>query len=179
MNVLGVVAVALALAAWATGKAGAAEPAVQPEVQPQVPVASTRIAALSAAELESPAAAALRKLPKEFVNSPKARRFSLAAQRDEDTASARPPEEFIVRAERDPEDVLRKKSGMQNLRERLERDRPMTLAEKSKLALCFIGLCADYGPDGAPHEDKTFSRSEQAAKRSTLEMTQQFRGTYQ
>jgi hypothetical protein len=135
---------------------------------------------LTPQQLESPAAAAIRNLPKEVVNAPKPKRFSLAAQREDAAAAGRATEEILVLGDRDPEDLLKKRPPMLAFRDRMDRERPMTPKEKTQLALCFIGLCGgNYGPDGAPIESKAFSRSELAGKRSTLEMTQQFRGTVQ
>ena len=137
-------------------------------------------APLSARDIESPAAAAIRKLPKENVITPRPKRFSLAEQREQELSTARGLDEITVFGVRDPEDVLKKLPPMLAFRERMDRERPMTPKEKAQLVLCFIGLCgANYGADGAPVEDKSFSRSELAAKRSTLEMSQQFRGTFQ
>ena len=137
-------------------------------------------APLSSSDIESPAAAAIRKLPKESINAPKPKRFSRAEQREQELSTARGLDEITVFGARDPEDVLKKLPPMLAFRERMERERPMTPKEKAQLVLCFIGLCgANYGADGAPVEDKSFSRSELAAKRSTLEMSQQFRGTFQ
>jgi len=139
------------------------------------------VASVKPTDLDSPAAAAIRKLPKDMVNAPKPKRFSVEAKRDEDVAGDRVTEEILVRGEREPEDVLGpRKSPMQVFREKLERDRPMTPKEKTQLALCFIGLCAaNYGPDGAPVENMAYSRAERGAKKSTLELSQQFRGTLQ
>ena len=137
-------------------------------------------APLSSTDIESPSAAAIRKLPKESINTPTPKRFSLAEQREQELATARGLDEITVFGARDPEDVLKKLPPMLAFRARMDRERPMTPKEKTQLVLCLLGLCgANYGPDGAPVEDKLFSRSELAAKRSTLEMSQQFRGTFQ
>lgn len=137
-------------------------------------------APLSAADLETPAAAAVRKLPKDFVNAPQQRRFSLAAKRDEDDAAKRGIDEIVVTGQRDPEDVLTKRTPMAAFREKLERDRPTTPKEKVQMALCFIGLCAaNYGPEGIPVENSAYTRGERGAKKTVLEQSLQFRGTYQ
>lgn len=137
-------------------------------------------APLSNQDIESPAAAAIRKLPKENVLAPKPRRFSLAEQREEELVTARGLDEITVFGARDPEDVIKKLPPMLAFRERMDRERPMTPKEKTQLVLCFIGLCSrNYGPDGAPVESKAFTRGEQAAGKTSLELSQQFRGTLQ
>lgn len=131
--------------------------------------------------LESPGAAAVRKVPREILNLAKPKRFSLEARRAEEEAAKQQIDEIRVFGQRDPDDVVKpKKPPIQALRERLEKDRPMTPAEKAKLALCLIGLCAaNYGPEGIPVEGKAFTRGESGAGKSSLEMSQQFRGTLQ
>ena len=137
-------------------------------------------APLSSSDIESPAAAAIRKLPKESINAPKPKRFSLAEQREQELSTARGLDEITVFGARDPEDVLKKLPPMLAFRERMERERPMTPKEKTQLMLCFIGLCgANYGADGAPVESKAFTRGEQGAGKTSLELSQQFRGTFQ
>ena len=138
-------------------------------------------AAINGDDLDSPAATAVRKLPKDAISAPKAKRFSLEAKRDQDVIDARAIEEILVRGERDPEDVLGpRKSGFQVFREKLERDRPMTPKEKTQLALCFIGLCSrNYGPEGIPVESNAYTRAERGTNKSSLELSQQFRGTLQ
>ncbi len=137
-------------------------------------------AELSAGDLETPAAAAIRKLPKDFVNAPKAKRFSLAAKRDEDDAAKRGIDEIVVTGQRDPEDVISKRSSMAAFRQQLERDKPITPKQIAQGALCLIGLCsADYGPEGIPVENTAYNRGEKGAKKTVLEQSLQFRGTYQ
>jgi hypothetical protein len=69
---------------------------------------------------------------------------------------------------------------MAAFREKLERERPMTPKEKAQLALCFIGLCgAHYGPEGIPVENTASTRGEKSARKSSLELSQQFRGAFQ
>ena len=137
-------------------------------------------APLSAAELETPAAAAVRKLPKHFVNAPQPKRFSLAAKRDEDDAAKRGIDEIVVTGQRDPEDVISKRSSMAAFRQQLERDKPATPKQIAQVALCMLGLCAaDYGPEGIPVENSAYTRGERGAKKTVLEQSLQFRGTYQ
>lgn len=137
-------------------------------------------APLSAADLETPAAAAIRKLPKEFVNAPQAKRFSLAAKRDEDDAAKRGIDEIVVTGQRDPEDVISKRTSMAAFRQQLERDKPATPKQIAQVALCMLGLCsADYGPEGIPVENTAYTRGERGAKKTVLEQSLQFRGTLQ
>jgi hypothetical protein len=143
--------------------------------------ANTKVAGTLAPEdLETPAAAAVRKLPKDVVNAPKPKRFSLEAKRDEDMAAARGVEEIIVRGQRDPEDVVTKRPPMLAFRQQLERDKPITPKQIAQGALCLIGLCsADYGPEGIPVENTAYTKGEKGAKKTLLEQGLQFRGTYQ
>jgi len=69
--------------------------------------------------------------------------------------------------------------AMAPLRARLENDRPMTPADKVRLALCFVGLCADYGPDGLPREPGLDERSDARINQSTTQLNSQFRGALQ
>jgi len=68
---------------------------------------------------------------------------------------------------------------MAQFRERLEKDRPMTPKEKTQLALCFIGLCGIYGPDGLPREPSLDERREARSNQSTTQLNNQFRGALQ
>ena len=89
-------------------------------------------------------------------------------------------DEILVYGQVEPEDFVgAKKSPMMQFRERLERDRPMTPKEKAQLALCFIGLCGIYGPDGIPREPSLDERSEARINQSTTQLNSQFRGTLQ
>lgn len=136
---------------------------------------------LTAKDLDSPAAAAVRKVPVDVLRLGKPKRFSLEAKREEEEALLRPTEEIRVFGLRDPDDVVAaKKPPMLAFRERLERDRPMTPAEKARVALCLIGLCAtDYGPEGIPVETTSHTRGERGAGKTSLELSRQFRGTVQ
>ena len=132
-------------------------------------------------DLDGTAARMIKTVPKEIINAPKAKRFSLAARHDEDQATARYAEEIRVFGDRDPEDVTSpKRTPMLAFRDKLEREKTLTPKDITMMGLCFIGLCgAHYGPDGAPVEDRAFTRAETKKNKSSLEMSQQFRGTYQ
>lgn len=115
-----------------------------------------------------------------MINAPTPKRFSLEAQREQERSAESNTEEIIVFGGRDPADVISKRGGMAAFREKLERDRPMTPKEKAQLALCFIGLCgAQYGPEGIPVENTASTRGEKGVRKSSLELSQQFRGTFQ
>ena len=145
-----------------------------------MPVASLAVEALKPTDLDSPGAIALRKLSKDVINAPKPKRFSLEAQRQQELATPSGPEEIIVRADRDPDDVISTRARMEAFRDKLERERPMTPKEKAQLALCFVGLCAaNYGPEGIPVENTAYTKGEKGAKKTFLEQSLLFRGTYQ
>ncbi len=131
-------------------------------------------------DLDSRGAVAVRKLSKDVINAPRPKRFSIESLRDEGRADKGTIDEILVTGERDPEDAAReRRTPLQRFRDKLEREQRMTPKDKLQLALCIIGLCGKYGDDGAPVEDRSFTRSERAALRSSLEMSQQFRGTLQ
>jgi hypothetical protein len=144
-------------------------------------LASSASEPLKASDLDSPGAIALRKLSKDVINAPKSRRFSLAEQREQERSVGSNTDEILVIGERDPEDVITKRAGMAAFREKMEREpRPMTPKEKAQLVLCFVGLCsANYGPEGIPVENNAYTRGERGAKKTVLEQSLQFRGTYQ
>ncbi len=132
------------------------------------------------APLDTPAQVAVKKLPKEVVTAPAPRRFATVDKNEEaaSTAAIR-LEEIRVYDQMDPEDYARRKTDMQQFHDRLEKDRPMTPKEKTKLVLCFIGLCANYGPDGIPREPTPDERREARTTQSTAQLITQFRGTLQ
>ncbi len=136
---------------------------------------------LTETDLASPAANAIKKVPKEVINAPKPKRFSLEAKQDEDLAAARYTEEIRVFGDRDPEDVVaQKRPPLLAFRDKLARERTLTPKDITMMGLCLIGLCgANYGQDGAPVEDKTIPRGERGAQKSSIEMIRQFSGTYQ
>ena len=127
--------------------------------------------------LDTPAQTAAKKLPEDFVNV-KPQRFSEADKTRVDTVTRL--DEILVYGYVDPEDYVgEKKTPVMQFRERLERDRPMTPKEKARLALCLIGLCGIYGPDGIPREPSLAERSEARIHQSTTQLNSQFRGTQQ
>ncbi len=130
--------------------------------------------------LDSQAQAAVKKLPKEVVNAAPARRFATADKNEEaaSTAAIR-LEEIRIYDQVDPEDYARRNTDMQRFHDRLEKERPLTPKEKTKLVLCFIGLCANYGPDGIPREPTLAERNEARTTQSTAQLITQFRGTVQ
>ena len=128
--------------------------------------------------LDTQAQAAVRKLPKEVVNAPPPRRFATRDVRNDEISPAQ-MEEIRVYGQVDPEDYARRNTSMQQFHNRLEGDRPSTPKEKTKMLLCFIGLCANYGPDGLPREPSLDERSEARANLTTTQLNGQFRGTLQ
>jgi hypothetical protein len=89
-------------------------------------------------------------------------------------------DEIRVYGQVEPEDFVRRKQGaMAPLRARLENDRPMTPADKVKLALCFVGLCGVYGPDGLPREPSLDERNDARTNQSNAQLNSQFRGALQ
>ena len=127
--------------------------------------------------LDTPAQTAAKKLPEDFVNV-KPQRFSEADKTRVDTVTRL--DEILVYGYVDPEDYVgQKKTPVMQFRDRLERDRPMTTKEKARLAICLIGLCGIYGPDGIPREPSLAERSEARIHQSTTQLNSQFRGTQQ
>ena len=105
-------------------------------------------------------------------------RFSEADKTRIDTVTRL--DEIIIYGQVEPEDYVGpKKAPFVRFRERLEKDRPMTPKEKTQLALCVIGLCGIYGPDGAPREPSLEERNKARTNRSTTQLNSQFRGTLQ
>ncbi len=89
-------------------------------------------------------------------------------------------DEIFIYGQVDPEDYAGPgKSPIVKFRERLDKDRPMTPREKARLALCLIGLCANYGPDGIPREPSREERREARINQSTTQLNSQFNGTLQ
>ncbi len=131
--------------------------------------------------LDTPAQAAFKKIPKDFLGSVKPKRFSLEEKEAQEQAAKFGIDEIRVYALREPEEVsVSKRPPILAFRDKMDRERPMTPKEKAQLVLCFIGLCgANYGPEGILVEDKAYSRGELNSKKSTLELSQQFRGTLQ
>ena len=129
--------------------------------------------------LDTQAQAAVRKLPREVVNAPPPRRFATRDSRNDEISSAVQMEEIRVYGQVDPEDYARRNTNLQQFHSRLENDRPTTPKEKTKMLLCFIGLCANYGPDGLPREPSLDERSEARTNLTTTQLNGQFRGTLQ
>lgn len=143
-------------------------PPVTPENPPIAPTANP---------LDTPAQAAAKRLPKVWVNQTP-QRFSAADKARVDVVTRL--DEILIYGQIEPEDYIgARKSPMMQFRDRLERDRPMTPKEKTQLALCFIGLCGIYGPDGTPIEPSLEARSEARLNQSTTQLNSQFKGTLQ
>lgn len=80
-------------------------------------------------------------------------------------------EEIRVYGRNEPEDFVGPKmSPMLQFRARLERDVRLTPAQKVQAALCLIGLCANYGPEGIPLGDSPERRAEARLVRSTMQL---------
>lgn len=127
--------------------------------------------------LDTPAKTAAKRLPKHLLNA-KPQRFS-AADKTRVEAVTR-LDEITVYGYVEPEDyVAPKKASIVQLRDRLERDRPMTPWEKIRIPLCLVGLCGNYGPDGIPREPGLDERSEARTNQSTTQLNNQFRGALQ
>jgi hypothetical protein len=76
-------------------------------------------------------------------------------------------DEIRVFSRVNPEDyVAPKRPPMLAFRDSLDRQRPSTPAEKAQLALCIIGLCGVYGPEGVPVDSGAAYRQE-ARKNNT------------
>jgi hypothetical protein len=70
-------------------------------------------------------------------------------------------DEIRVYGQREPEDISpKRKPPLQQFRERLNNDRPLTPAEKASIVLCAIGMCNRYNADGAPPEPSVTDRNE-------------------
>ena len=132
---------------------------------------------LSSAALDSPAQAAARNLRIVGVNT---RMAQLAgAEKVHDDLVVR-LEEIRVYGRNEPEDFKGpQKSPLMQLRARLENDVPLSPAKKMQRVLCFIGLCANYGPEGIPLGGGPEERAEARLSQSTIELNAQFRGTLQ
>jgi len=146
-------------------RATPAAPPVPTAGAPAVPVAAT------------PAQIFIRKLPPETAKAPEPKRF--VNDYYVNPRSAQVLDEIRVYGQVEPEDYVRRIPPMQKFRERLERDRPMTPKEKAQMALCIVGLCGIYGPEGIPLEGTAADRSEARLSQSTTQLNGQFRGTLQ
>jgi hypothetical protein len=89
-------------------------------------------------------------------------------------------EEIRVYGRNAPEDFVGpRKSPMMQFRARLEKDVTLSPAKKAQLALCFIGLCSIYGPEGIPRGDSPEVRADARLYQTTTQLSAQFRGTLQ
>lgn len=152
---------ALTLLAALAGTARAEEAA-----RPAAPAPSSA-ATIPAPALDNTAQSFIRKLPTEALKTPPPKRFSSGDYQNPRTALVL--DEIRVYGQVEPEDYTRRKPAMTAFRERLERDRPLSIKEKAQRAMCFIGLCARYGPDGAPVELGVEERNEANLSLSTLQ----------
>lgn len=132
---------------------------------------------LTPAALDSPAQAAVRNLkaPEE-----KAQPVKVAAAEIAHPDLVTRLEEIRVYGRNEPEDYVgRRISPMMQFRARLERDVPWSPAKKTQVALCFIGLCSIYGPEGIPTGDSPEVRADARLYQSTTQLNAQFHGTLQ
>ncbi len=144
-------------------------------------IRGTPVDVLAPIVFESPAQAAMRRLA-----SPNGAGESVTRlQRIPEAEKNHPDlvtrlEEIRVYGRNEPEDFVGpKKSPMMQFRARLEKDVPLSPAKKAQLALCLIGLCANYGPEGIPVGDSPERRAEARLSRSTSQLNAQFYGTLQ
>ena len=127
--------------------------------------------------LDSPAQAAVRNLK---TPDEKARPVKVAAAEIVHPDLVTRLEEIRVYGRNEPEDYVgRKISPMMQFRARLERDVPWSPAKKAQMALCMIGLCSIYGPEGIPSGDSPEVRADARLYQSTTQLNAQFRGTLQ
>ena len=132
---------------------------------------------LAPGALDSPAQAAIRKLK---TPAGKVQRVKVAAAEIAHPDLVTRLEEIRVYGRNEPEDYVgRKISPMMQFRARLERDVPWSPAKKAQMALCMIGLCSIYGPEGIPLGDSPEVRADARLYQSTTQLNAQFRGTLQ
>ena len=138
-------------------------------------VAESRPLAVRA--LDSPAQAAMKKIATPVPGAPPLRVAD--AEKIHPDLIAR-LEEIRVYGRNEPEDYVGpKKSPMMQFRARLEKDVRLTPAKRAQLALCLIGLCSIYGPDGIPEGDSPEARADARLYQSTSQLNAKFRGTLQ
>ena len=138
------------------------------QAEPSTDVLSTS-AAMSAmsATLDSPAQVAMRQLYIKDAN-PRTPRLSNEAKIHPDLITRL--EEIRVYGRNEPEDFAGPKlSPLMQFRARLENDVPLSPAKKAQRALCFIGLCSIYGPEGIPLGDSPERRAEARLVQSTVQ----------
>ena len=118
--------------------------------------------------LDSPAQAAARKLADNTRNGLQATRLAPEAKIHPDLITRL--EEIRVYGRNEPEDFVGPKlSPLMQFRARLENDVPLSPAKKAQRALCFIGLCSIYGPEGIPLGDSPERRAEARLVQSTVQ----------
>ena len=138
---------------------------------------NTALADIPTDALDSPAQAAMKKLTASAVHV-RPLRVTDAGKKHPDLIVRL--EEIRIYGRNEPEDFVgRKISPMMQFRARLEGDVPWSPAKKAQMALCMIGLCSIYGPDGIPLGDSPEVRAEARLNQSTTQLNAQFRGTLQ
>ena len=134
---------------------------------------------IPSAALDSPAQGAVRQISQSGEDArPLPRRLAEAAKLHPDLVARL--EEIRIYGRNEPEDFVgRKLSPLMQMRAQLERDVPLSPAKKVQRALCLIGLCANYGPEGIPLGDSPEVRAEARLLQTTTQLNAQFRGTLQ
>ena len=118
--------------------------------------------------LDSPAQAVVRKLADNTRNGVQSSRLTAEAKIHPDLITRL--EEIRVYGRNEPEDFVGQKlSPLMQFRARLENDVPLTPAKKAQRALCFIGLCGIYGPEGIPLGDSPERRAQARLIQSTVQ----------
>jgi hypothetical protein len=154
----------LLVASW-PAVAQTSAPAPAPSPDPPAIAAATD-------PLDTPAQSAVKKLPGHLLRA-RPRQFSAADKVRVETVTRL--DEITVYGYVEPEDYAApKKAPIMQLRDRLERDRPLTPWEKIRMPLCLIGLCG-----GVPREPGLEERIENRISQSTTQLNGQFRGTQQ
>ena len=152
-------------------------PPDNPSVDKGIKTLSAAINPLEAEAFDSPAQAAMKKLVAPETHS-RPLRVANAEKIHPDLVTRL--EEIRVYGRNEPEDYVGKKtSPMMQFRARLEKDVRLSPAKKVQLALCLIGLCSIYGPDGIPVGDSPEARADARLYQSTTQLNAQFRGTLQ
>ena len=139
--------------------------------------ANTTSADIPTDALDSPAQAAMKKLASPATN-PRPLRIADAEKKHPDLIVRL--EEIRIYGRNEPEDFVGpKKSPMMQFRAGLDRHKTLPPSKKVQLALCFIGLCSIYGPEGIPLGDSPEVRADARTNQSTTQLNAQFRGTLQ
>ncbi len=138
---------------------------------------NTALADIPTDSMDSPAQVAMKKLAGPAAH-PRPLRIADAEKIHPDLIVRL--EEIRIYGRNEPEDYIGpKKSPMMQFRTRLENDITLPPSKKVQLALCFIGLCSIYGPEGIPLGDSPEIRADARTKQSTTQLNAQFRGTLQ